>query len=225
MMKMMMVLSQCPLFQDLDAAAIHEMLQQVSHQVASFQKDQLIAVEGDPCRHVSVLLSGQVAVQKVYGSGRAVTVATFSTGDIFGEVMVYADHPLPSTIMALTQVSLLQLPRESVLTLCQMSPAFLENFMRLLSNKVWLLNEKLKLLSYASIRQKITGTLLALYQQQQSTELALGISRQELADRLGIPRPSLSRELALMKADGLIDYRKQSVRLLAPESLEEIMLQ
>jgi len=140
-------------------------------------------------------------------------------------VMVYADHPLPSTIMALTQVSLLQLPRESVLTLCQMSPPFLENLMRLLSNKVWLLNEKLKLLSYASIRQKITGTLLSLYQEQGSTQLTLGISRQEMADRLGIPRPSLSRELALMKSDGLIDYWKQSVRLLKLEALEEIMLQ
>lgn len=225
MMKMMMVLSQCLLFQSLDAAVIHEMLQQVSHQVVSYQREQLIAVEGDLCRHVSVLLSGQVAVQKVYGSGRAVTVATFSTGDIFGEVMVYADHPLPSTIMALTQVSLLQLPRESVLTLCQMSPPFLENLMRLLSNKVWLLNEKLKLLSYASIRQKITGTLLSLYQEQGSTQLTLGISRQEMADRLGIPRPSLSRELALMKSDGLIDYWKQSVRLLKLEALEEIMLQ
>ena len=225
MMKMMMVLSQCLLFQSLDAAVIHEMLQQVSHQVVSYQREQLIAVEDDLCRHVSVLLSGQVAVQKVYGSGRAVTVATFSTGDIFGEVMVYADHPLPSTIMALTQVSLLQLPRESVLTLCQMSPPFLENLMRLLSNKVWLLNEKLKLLSYASIRQKITGTLLSLYQEQGSTQLTLGISRQEMADRLGIPRPSLSRELALMKSDGLIDYWKQSVRLLKLEALEEIMLQ
>ena len=67
MMKMMMVLSQCLLFQSLDAAVIHEMLQQVSHQVVSYQREQLIAVEGDLCRHVSVLLSGQVAVQKVYG--------------------------------------------------------------------------------------------------------------------------------------------------------------
>ncbi len=219
-------LTSCSLFQSMTVHQITDLLNQTSAGVISYPKETIIALEGDPCDHLSIVLTGQVIIKKIYGSGKSVTVAIMNPGDTFGEVMVYADQQqLPSSIMALSNVKLLQIPRNDILTLCRLDPLLLENFLRMLSNKVWLLNEKLKLLSYGSIRQKITGTLLALYKKQGSNNLVMDYSRQELADQLGIPRPSLSREMAGMKAEGLIDYWKNHVRILELEKLEDIMLE
>jgi CRP-like cAMP-binding protein len=216
----------CALFESMTTERITDVLNQTSASLTSYPKETIIALEGEPCHHVSIVLSGQIVVKKLYGSGKSVTVATMVAGNIFGEVMVYADQQtLPSTIMSQTDVTLLEIPRNDILTLCRLDPLFLENFLRMLSNKVWMLNEKLKLLSYGSIRQKITGTLLDLYRKHGSVYLMMDYNRQELADQLGIPRPSLSRELAQMRSDGLIDYWMNHVRIMDLDALENIMME
>ena len=42
----------------------------------------------------------------------------------------------------------------------------------------------------------------------------LSMNRQELADYLGVERSALSREMARMKKEGLIDYRKNEITIL-----------
>ena len=41
-----------------------------------------------------------------------------------------------------------------------------------------------------------------------------------MARKLGIPRPSLSRELAALKADGWIEYDRDTIRIMELKKLE-----
>ena len=219
------VLQHCSLFQGISQEQISTILNTMVYELMPVQRDSFIAMEGDAYRQISIILSGEVAIKKIYGSGKSVTVTTLGTGDIFGELMVFTNRTLPSTVSAQTEVTLLQISQQEVLRLCQQDPLFLQNLMGLLSNKIWMLNEKLKLLSYGSLRQKITSLLLEYQHQQQTPDLHLPFTRQEMADQLGVPRPSLSREMAAMKREGLIDYWKHHVRMLELEKLESIMLE
>nr|WP_242949572.1 helix-turn-helix domain-containing protein [Clostridium pasteurianum] len=45
-----------------------------------------------------------------------------------------------------------------------------------------------------------------------------------MAEELGIPRPSLSRELVNMKKDGLIDFHKNTFKILNLEAMEDILM-
>lgn len=218
------VLKNCPLFQGISSNQIIDILNYMVCDVLPVQRDSFIAMEGEAYRQISIILSGKVVIKKIYGSGKSVTITTLGPGEIFGELMVFTQRTLPSTVSAQTEVDLLQIPQQEVLRLCQEQPLFLQNLIGLLSDKIWMLNEKLKLLSYGSLRQKITGLLLDYYHQQHTLDLTLPFSRQEMADRLGVPRPSLSRELAHMKQAGYIDFWKNHVRLLKLEALEGIML-
>jgi CRP-like cAMP-binding protein len=49
---------------------------------------------------------------------------------------------------------------------------------------------------------------------QNSNRIQLGITKKALAERIGVQRTSLSRELAKMKADGLIDFDDKTISLL-----------
>ena len=221
----LLVLQHCSLFQGIPQEQIVTIVSSMVCELLPVHRDGFIAMEGDVYRQISIILSGEVAIKKIYGSGKSVTVTTLESGDIFGELMVFTQRTLPSTVSAQTDVTLLQIPQQEVLRLCQEHPLFLQNLMGLLSDKIWMLNEKLKLLSYGSLRQKITSLLLEYYHQQQTLDLALPFTRQEMADQLGVPRPSLSREMAAMKREGLIDYWKHHVRMLHLEKLESIMLE
>ena len=70
--------------------------------------------------------------------------------------------------------------------------------------------------------KKSIRDILMAYLQKQPTgtdggRIALGMSKKALAERIGIQRTSLSRELQKMKADGLVSaYDHESITLAAP---------
>ncbi len=97
--------------------------------------------------------------------------------------------------------------------------------MRTLSERILLLNGKIKSLSYTTVRQKVAHYLLEEYRRQKSTQITLTSARHELADFLAIPRPSLSRELIAMKNEGWIDFDRKTVTIHNVQALEKALLQ
>ena len=87
-----------------------------------------------------------------------------------------------------------------------------------------MLNKKLKNLSYETLRQKITSFLLEIYHINKKALFQVNSSRKEMAEALGVPRPSLSRELINMKKDGLIDFHKNTFKILDLEAMEDILM-
>lgn len=76
------------------------------------------------------------------------------------------------------------------------------------------------LLSLQTIRQKLTWYLLKEYKRQKTLEINLENSKVSWAEKIGIPRPSLSRELINMQDDGLIILDKNKVKIVELKKLE-----
>lgn len=186
-----------------------------------YYKDASVAFEGEACDHIGILLEGQLELHNLYPSGRTVTVTHLKPGDTFGEAILFtSQHLYPISITATQKSKILFISRQGLLRGLTQSPVLLENFLALLSGKLYMLNRRVKILSMDSIRQKLCDYFLTLYKQQKSKTLRLPVNRQKLADLLGVQRPSLSRELIHMKEEGLIDYDKHTVKLLDMEGLE-----
>lgn len=73
-----------------------------------------------------------------------------------------------------------------------------------------------------NIRDKIIEFLTYEYYLQGNTVIKLRISKKELAEKFGIQRPSLFRELKKMKQDGLIDYDSSSIEILDITMLKKV---
>lgn len=66
-------------------------------------------------------------------------------------------------------------------------------------------------MSQKSIRDKL---LLFLRQnREKEADVLLSMNRQEMADYLGTERSALSREMARMKKEGLIDYCRNEIKI------------
>ena len=71
---------------------------------------------------------------------------------------------------------------------------------------------RIHVMSQKSIRDKL---LLFLKQnREERNDILLTMNRQELADYLGTERSALSREMARMKKEGLIDYCRTEIKIL-----------
>lgn len=84
-----------------------------------------------------------------------------------------------------------------------------------------MLNNKVKSLAFKSVREKVINFILELQKNQQSELIKLKSSKEDIASYLGIPRPSLSRELIKLREDKLIEFDRASINILNLEALEE----
>lgn len=218
-------LSFCPLFHGLPKQNIQSMLQSIPYTIVRYNKGQIVALEGEPCDSLGIIMKGSVDIKRIFASGKEITITTMISGNIFGEVLVFSDTNLyPSTIIAVKEVEILYIAKPAILSLSKTDMQFLNNIMKLLANKVLMFNEKITCLSLQSIRQKIANYLLDYSKKQNSHSLILPYTRKEMAELMGIPRPSLSREMIKMRQEGLISFDKSLVRILNSTALEDILL-
>ena len=190
----------------------------------SFSRGEAVALEGEDCLGIGVVLSGSVEVQKILESGKVLTLDRLGVGHIFGEAVVFSSHhQYPATLTAMEPCEILYLNRPEILQLCAADPDFLSGLLSLLSDKILMLNRKITTLTQKSVRQKVVGFLLQEYQRQGIPMFRLELSRQAMADHLGLPRPSLSREMSALRTEGLIDFDGPSVKLLQIPLLEQCL--
>lgn len=217
--------AKCLLFSGVESALLSQLLTGLKFSVREYAKDTLVANEEDSCTTLGIVLEGSVEAQKIYASGKILTLAKMGPGQMFGEVIVFTStHRYPATIIAMEKSRILFIHRDEIVRLCSEYPLVLRNFMEFLSNRILMLNKRIRELSYVTIRQKIAGFLLEEYKRTHSKTIVLTLSRESLALQMGIQRPSLSRELIKMREDGLIDFCKNRITILDPGGIEDEMI-
>lgn len=222
---MLQVLKKCLLFKNSNQSEIITLFENLSASKKSFEKNEIIALEDSDCSSIGIVLKGNVEIQKLYASGKAMTIERLKEGQIFGEVIIFSNqHTYPATIVASNKCKILFIKKDDILKLCSISTTFLQNFMTLLSNKILTLNRKLKIVSYKTLKQKIAHLLLEKYHEQKSPKIKLDYTKKEIAQSLGVERPSLSREFLSLKDKGIIELNKNSINILDLERLENILL-
>lgn len=187
--------------------------------IIKYTKGGIIHLQNQPCNSLGLILDGEVAIQSLDYNGKVLTVVCLGAGESFGENLIFADYAnYPMTISANSNATILHINKEIIIDLCQRDKGFLTKFVRSISNKALIISGKLNAVTLKTIREKIIDFLIQESVKEQSLHIKLTLNRKEWADSLGIPRPSLSRELRKMKHDGLIDYAKDWI-LVLDESL------
>ncbi|WP_027625238.1 Crp/Fnr family transcriptional regulator [Clostridium lundense] len=225
MNKVISALKKSSIFKNLDEGKILKVIEEKNYRLSSYSKGEAIAIEEDFCNRIGIVVDGTVEVQKIFASGKTVTINRLEQGDTFGEVILFSDvKKYPATVICASNAYIIFITKEEMLKLCSLNIEILNNFMGLLSNKIFMLNKKVKTLSYQSIRQKLSNYILEESKKQKSFTVKFNISRKEMAEQLGIPRPSLSREMISMKEEEIIDFNKNIIKILDEEALETELL-
>lgn len=209
------LLTQIHLFSMFSPDEMVKFFESNKYKIKSYNKNSIIYLQNERCSTVDVILEGSVAVQKIDENGDVLTITTLSTGDIMGGNLVFSqNNQYPMTIIATANCKVVHIKKVLIIELCQRNKEFLVEFFQCLSDKTLILTDKIKFISIKSIRDKIYEFLNYEHYIQQSTTIKLNISKKELAEKLGIQRPSFFRELSKMKKEGLIDYDSKTITIL-----------
>ena len=107
-----------------------------SRNVQSLGNHEIIFREGDPGRHMYVILEGNVEIRKRTGEKTTRSMITLKKGDIFGEMAVVEGKGRSATAIAATDCRLLRLDEEAFYDLVQKNPDFAVKMIKTLSSRL-----------------------------------------------------------------------------------------
>lgn len=178
-----------------------------NYSIKKYNKNSIVYMQNEICNSLDIILDGIVVIRKIDSEGNVLTINDFTKGDVIGENLLFSiNNKYPMTVFAKSEIEILHIKRELVLKLCQTNESFLYNFLQSLSSKTLILSDKIKTLTMKTLRQCIIEFLLFEYYAQDSTRIKLNMTKKDLAEKIGVQRSSLSRELNKMRKDGLIGF-------------------
>lgn len=215
-------LSDNELFSGISQKEIEQLMSEAKYSIKSYQKGEIIASEEEECNNLGLVISGTIEIQRIYSSGKYIVLKRLSNSEVFGEAIIFSKkNTYPATVIAVTNCNIFYIKREDIIKLCARQEILLGNFMSLLSDKILMLNRKIKSISLKSVKHKVIDFILEQRKLQKSETIKLKISKEEIASMLGIPRPSLSRELMNLRDLEYIEFDRNTIKILNVGELEE----
>lgn len=183
--------------------------------ISHYPKGQIVHHFMDPCVTLDLILSGELTINRYDSDGSVTHITRFSPCSTLGGNLLFAtNNTYPFDITALDETVLLKMSKDALSRLLIEIPDFLSAFLKDLSDKAILLTKTIHTLSERSLRQQIVQHLIYESQRQNSTTVTLRFTKKLLAERFGVARTSLSRELKAMTDEGLIAMNGQTITLL-----------
>lgn len=180
-----------------------------------YGKNSIVHFVGEVCSKLEIILSGKVAIERIDESGNLMTIAEFFSGDILGGNLMFSKNPhYPMTVTAKQLTLILEMDKNQLLRLLADNHDFLRNYLEYVSDHTVILGDRIKHYINRTIRESIISYLTYERKKQNSNIIKLNITKKALAERIGVQRTSLSRELAKMREDGLIEFDSVSIKLL-----------
>ena len=210
------------LFKNLTKEEIDSFIKENKGLRRSLKRGEEVFSQGEIPNYLFILEEGSVVVENISENGNRSIVNRFSKpGTVFGEVYLYLPErsydyscvcDVDSTILAIPKTALVMSGDNFK------NSKVVNNMLLILSEKAFYLNKKLLIQSGKTLREKLSRFFLS---NSKESSLELEFNREELADFLGVTRPSISREIMNMKRDGLIDVVGNKI-ILNKEMLENL---
>lgn len=199
----------------LDTKILEQCITNGTMSISDYSKNEVIHFDGEICTHLEIVLEGKVTVDRIDVSGNILTITEFYPDEMIGGNLIFSSTPYyPMTVSASEASTIFRISKNTVFELCMMNRTFLKAYLEDISNHTLLLGDKIKHAIKRSIRESLSAYLLQESLVQKSRTIRLRITKKALADRFGVQRTSISRELQKMKNDGLIDYDSKTITII-----------
>jgi len=188
-----------------------------------YQKEETIYCNGNLSNHLFLIKNGLVKTYKVNEIGKELNTGFYTDNQYFGFLSFTKGTSHFENAKAITTTKLYKIRKEEVTSIISNNHHVIYNFIDLLVDKLVDSNEKLILLAYGSVRKKTAETLLNLLKKHPvNSGNEIFISRQNLANYIGVAKETLTRTLHDFKKEKLIDFSIKGIKIINKRNLQKI---
>lgn len=217
------ILCQSPVFRGISPDELQELFRQIHFQVKTYQKNDVITIGGEICDRLLIIQQGSVKAEMTDYSGKTIKIEDLTapwplaTAFLFGK-----ENRFPVTVSATTDLEMVSIPKAEFVRMLQMNSLLLNNYLNTISTRAQFLSQKLKFLSFKTIKQKIAHYLLEQAGDRLHT-VEISQSQGQLAEMFGVTRPSLARALGEMNQEGLIETDRRYIKILDKGRMNQLL--
>src|SRR5574344_1597403 len=170
--------------------------------IFSYERHEVIAEQGNPCKYLMILLEGCIRADMIDGLGNLIKIEdiiaprSFATPHLFSK-----DNTLPSTFTVVQKSILLFATKESTLKMISMEQQLLKSFFHASSNCNKCTVARLRVICRKTVRERFIVYLLNC-RHKDTVDIFLTHSESELAGYLNVTRPALSKEINKLIQEG-----------------------
>lgn len=213
------VLKKTLLFSGVGDDEIESMLSCLGARLYHYKKDEYVLRQGEHLSDITVLVEGDLHIQKDDYWGNRSILGQITVGEMFGEAYVAPESgALLNDVIAVEDSAVLFFDMKRIITTCSSACRFhaivIQNLFFAISEKNRKLVQKLGHMSQRTTREKLISYLSEEAKRQNSASFVIPFNRQQLADFLSVDRSAMSNELCKMRKDGLLEFDKNKFRLL-----------
>lgn len=215
-----------PLFHDLSAKDA-EQLKTVLHE-KELKKGEVILSEGSPCERIFIVQSGRIKLYRMTSSGREQILEMLGPGDTCACNPGSMSWFCSATAEAVTPAKLWFLARDQYVKLVENNAKVSKALNRIFANKLQCLSSLVEEVSLKDAKKRLVKFLLDMASKKKglaagASTLFISFTREELAQRIGTARETVTRHLHQLKRSRLIEIKPHQITILDKAGLEKLI--
>lgn len=219
MKKYVSILKTSKLFVGLENEEIIAMLACLGAKLSTYKKGEYVLRQGEYLSNVFILVEGSLLIQNDDYWGNRSILRQISPGEMFGESYIAPESDaLLNDVAAITDSTVIFFDLKKIIGTCSSACPFhtkaVQNLFFAISEKNRKLVQKMGHISKRSTREKLISFLSDEAKKRNSSDFTIPFNRQQLADFLSVDRSAMSKELCKLRDEGLLEFDKNSFRLL-----------
>ncbi len=219
MKKYISILKKTQIFAGVGDDEIESMLSCLGARLNTYKKGEYVLRQGEHLSDIIVLVEGNLHIQKDDYWGNRSILGQIVVGEMFGEAYVAPESgALLNDVVALEDSVVIFFDVKRIIVTCSCACRFhtlvVQNMFFAISEKNRKLVQKIGHMSKRSTREKLISYLSEESKRQNSSQIIIPFNRQQLADFLSVDRSAMSNELCKMRDEGLLEFEKNSFKLL-----------
>jgi CRP-like cAMP-binding protein len=208
------VLYKSPLFNGLTEKETDDIIGSINYRVRSYPAGAVAALSGEDIRSLMIVISGSMKGEMADLAGHTIKIEDVVPPQALAAAFIFAmGARYPVNVIANENSEILIIDRDDFLSLMHRDKRILSNYLRAICTKAVFLSERLRFLSFRTIKGKFAHYLASL-PGASSGMVKIDRTQQELSEYFGVTRPSLARAIGEMEGEGLITVDHREVRIL-----------
>ena len=217
------LLARVPVFADLDTDDLRRVAEVAVPR--SFEAEQVVFREGDDSDTCYIVRSGHARAVRSHSDGRTITLASFGSGDIFGELAMFDDERRSATVEAVDDLEVVAVLGADMRRLLRRHPDIAAKLLAAVTRRVRQTNERLSRQSFQTVQSRVAHVVSALVEQAQAEgaperDVLIRVTQSDIAQLAGSARESASRFLAVLERAGIISQGRGRLTVHDPEALK-----
>ncbi len=183
------------------------------------RRGRVFYTPGESGEVLFVLKRGRVELYRMSQDGRRLVTGSLREGAVFGEMGSIGQGMYDTFAEAAEDCTLCVMSRSDVETLIATKPVFAMRLIELLGKRLQETESALERVAFGGVQSRLASLLLSL---DAGTAEVRGFSHQELADRIGTHRETVTRCLNELRERGAVEATRGCIRLLKRDDLRTL---